>query len=99
MSEEIVQRAMRELSQASAAPLPDVKRIWWLAEIRRRQEARFRVVRIMDRVRIATSAAALLGAGGIAVWQGNDLPGVTFFTAAALICATAVGLRAVLAKE
>lgn len=99
MSEETVQRAMWELSQTPAAPLPDAKRIWWLAEIRRRQEARLRVMRIMDRVRIATSAATLLGAVGLAVWQGNDLPGVTFFTAVSLVVAAVIGVRAVLNQE
>lgn len=99
MSEEIVQRAMRELLQGPAAPLPDAKRIWWLAEIRRRQEARMRVMRIMRRVRIATSAAAFLGAGGVAVWQGADLPGLVFLAGASVVCAAIVAARAVLIRE
>jgi len=99
MSEEIVRRAMQELSQTPLAPLPDGNRIWWLAEIRRRQEAARRVSQTMTRVRIITSVAALLAGSGLAIWLGNDLPGLTFLTTAGLLCATAAAVRVVMAKE
>jgi hypothetical protein len=99
MSEEIVQRAMRQLSQTPFAPLPDGNRIWWLAEIRRRQETARRVSQTMTRVRIVTSAAVLLTGSGLAIWLGNGVPGLTFLTAAGLLCATAAVLRVVLAKD
>ena len=99
MNEEIVRRAMQELSQTPHSPLPDGNRIWWLAEIRRRQDAARWVSQTMTRVRIVTSVAALLAGGGLAIWQGNDLPGLTFVTTAGLLCATAAALRVALAKE
>ena len=99
MKDEAVRHAMRELSQASPRPLPDAKKVWWLAEIRRRQEKRHRVTRIMTLTRVSTSVAALLGASGIALWQEIDLPSLSFLAVAAVVCAAAAGARAVLAKE
>ena len=99
MSEEIVQRAMRQMPQAPQVPHPDPKRIWWLAEIRRRQEARLRTMQIMTRIRIGATAVVFGIGCAIAVWQGTDLPGLTWVAAAAFLSAAVTGLRVVLAKE
>ena len=99
MKDEVMQRAMEELAQAPPHPLPDAKKIWWLAEIRRRQEKRQRVTRIMMLSRVSTSVAAVLGASGIALWQEIDLPSLSFQAMTAAVCAAAAGARAMLAKE
>ena len=99
MNDEAVRCAMRTLSEAAPRTLPDAKKIWWLAEIRRRQEKRHRVTRIMTWTRVSTSVAAVLGAGGIALWQEINLPSLGFLAAAAVVCAAATGARAMLARE
>jgi hypothetical protein len=99
MKDELVRRAMEELSQAPPRPLPDAKKVWWLAEIRRRQEKRPRVIRIMMLSRVSTSVAAVLGASGIALWQEIDRPSLSFLAMAAVVCAAAAGARAMLAEE
>ena len=99
MKDEAVRRAMRELSQPPACPLPEARRVWWLAEIRRHQEKRQRVSRIMMLSRVSTSVVAVLGASGIALWQQIDLPSLSVLAVAAAVCAAAAGARAILAKE
>jgi hypothetical protein len=99
MKDEVVWRAMGELSQARPGPLPHARKVWCLAEIRRRQEKRRRVTRVMMISRVCTSVAALLGAGGIALWQKIDLPSLSFLAVAGVVCAAAAGARAMLATE
>ena len=99
MNDEAVRRAMLELSEAPARPLPDAKKIWWLAEIRRRQEKRQRVTRIMMLTRFSTSVAAVLGATWLALLQEVDLPSLTFLAVSAVVCAAAAGAHAILANE
>jgi hypothetical protein len=99
MSDEAVRHAMRELSQAPPRRFPQARKVWWLAEIRRRQEKKHRVARIMMLTRVSTSVAAVLGAGGIALWQEIDPPSLSFLAVAAVVCAAAAGARAVLARE
>ena len=99
MKDDVMRRAMAELSQAPPGPLPDAKKVWWLAEIRRRQEKRERVTRIMMLSRVSTSVAAVLGASGIALWQAIELPSLSFLAIAAVVCAAAAGARAMLAEE
>lgn len=99
MNDEAVRRAMEELSQASLPSLPHAKKVWWLAEIRRRQEKRRRVTRIMMFSRVFTSIVAVLGASGIALWLKIDLPHLGFLAVTALVCAAVAGAHAILAKE
>jgi hypothetical protein len=99
MNDEVVRRAMAQLAAESPPPLPDAARIWWLAEFGRRQQKRQQVARTMILTRVFTSAAVVLGACGVAVWWGVDLPSLEYLTVAALVCAGAAGARAMLAAE
>jgi biotin transporter BioY len=99
MNDEAVRRAMRELSEAPERPLPDARKIWWLAEIRRRQEKRQRVTRIMTLTRVSTSVVAVLGASWLALLQEIDFPSLTFLAVSAVVCAVAAGAHAMLANE